>query len=210
VNDRKAKTWIKICGITSAEDARMAAAAGADAVGLVFAESKRRVSLNDARAIVRMLPEGIEAVGVFVDEDPETVRDLAADLGLDGVQLHGSESPGECERLPLKTIKRFPVLPSDSRDSLRRRMEPYRVFARLLDPGAGDGVSFDWSLAKGHSGRLIVAGGLTPDNVASVVRMLHPFGVDVSSGVESGPGKKDPVKMHRFIEEVRCAVRSAP
>ena len=210
MTEMNAYTWVKICGITSVEDARAAASAGADAVGLVFAGTKRRLSPRDAGTIVRMLPARIQTVGVFMDEDPETLRRLARELGLDFVQLHGSESPETCDGLPVKTIKRFPVGPADSRETVEQRMNRYRVFASLLDPGAGDGVPFDWTVAQGLSGRLIVAGGLTPDNVGSAVRTLNPFGVDVSSGVESGPGKKDPAKMRRFIEEVRCASVAAP
>lgn len=198
-------TWIKICGITSLEDALVSVECGADAVGFVFAESKRRMDPVDAEKIVRALPDGIETVGVFMDEKQETVHRIVQDVGLDAVQLHGSESVEDCRAAGVKVIKRFDIRPGDTSRSLVLRMEPYPVFANLLDPGAGDGVPFDWNIAVNIPFRLIVAGGLTPQNVREVIRVLHPFGVDVSTGVEAEPGKKDKVKIKEFVEEVRNA-----
>ncbi len=196
-------TWIKICGITSLEDARAAADCGADAVGFVFAESKRRIDPALARTIVRGLPSGVMRVGVFKDERPETIRQIAETVELDAVQLHGSETASDCRRLGRRVIKRFDIRSGVSSDALVPRMAAYPVFAFLLDPGAGDGIPFDWSMAGDVPFRVILAGGLSPENVREAIRLVAPFGVDVSTGVEWAPGRKDHDKIQKFIEEVR-------
>ena len=184
-------TRIKICGLTGREDARLTVEAGADALGLVFADSPRRVTAAMAELIVSELPPLVSAVGVFVDDRTEAIAEIAQSVGLAAVQLHGDESPEDCARLSLRVIKRFTILENETPEMLRARMERYRVSAYLLDPGAGSGRKFDWSLACGLSGPLIVSGGLTPENVGEAIRMLRPYAVDVSSGVESEPGRKD-------------------
>jgi phosphoribosylanthranilate isomerase len=199
------ETWVKICGITSPEDALAAVRCGADAVGFVFAPSRRGIGPAEAERIAGALGSKVMKVGVFVDEEPETVRRIAERAGLDAVQLHGSESAESCAAMRLPVIKRFDVRPGDTPETLASRMDGYHVFACLLDPGAGDGIPFDWNLAKGIPFRVIVAGGLNSGNVGEAIRTLRPFGVDVSSGVENGPGKKDFAKMSKFIEEVRNA-----
>jgi phosphoribosylanthranilate isomerase len=198
-------TRIKICGVTSPDDALAAIDAGADALGFVFAESPRKVSLAVAEQIVAELPPLVSAVGVFVGAAVDEVATLAERVGLDAVQLHGHESPDDCQRLPCKVIKGFDILEGDTSDSLRKRMERYRAAAYLLRPGPGGGPTFYWDVAGTLSGRLIVSGGLSPDNVGVVIRRVRPFAVDVCSGVESEPGRKDPEKLRVFVEAVRQA-----
>ena len=197
-------TRIKICGLTDRDDALLAVEAGADALGLVFADSPRRVTPETAELIVADLPL-VSVVGVFVNERTEAIKSIAQRVGLNTVQLHGEEPPRDCERLALKVIKRFNILENDTADTLRERMERYRVAAYLLDPGAGSGRKFDWSLARDLPGPLIVSGGLTPENVGEAIRTLRPYAVDVSSGVEQKPGHKDAEKMKAFVQAVRDA-----
>jgi len=198
-------TRVKICGLTSLDDALLAVEAGADALGLVFADSPRQVSLAAAEQIVAGLPPLVSKVGVFVNSAWEEVATIAARVPLDAVQLHGDESPEDCRRLPYKVIKRFNILETDASEDLRIRMQRYRVAAYLLDPGTGSGRTFDWRIARGLPGPLIVSGGLNPENVGEAIRLLRPFAVDVSSGVEVEPGRKDPEKVKAFIEAVREA-----
>lgn len=202
-------THVKICGITNLEDALRAAALGADLLGFVFhPPSPRCVAPETAREIsaaVRREAPSVRTVGVFVDLPPETVRAIAAQCGLDCVQLHGSEPPATAAYLTdagFEVFKAFRVRDGSELDGLDR----YRVAAYLLDayspalPG-GTGRAFDWGIAaraKEH-GRIILAGGLTPNNVAAAIRVVRPWGVDVSSGVETAPGRKDHAKMERFI-----------
>ena len=198
-------TRTKICGITSTQDAHVAIEAGADALGLVFADSPRRVSPETAERVITALPPMISTVGVFVDARAAEVAALVERLRLDAVQLHGQESPEYCRRLPGKVIKRFDTLENDTPATLRERMQRYPVAAYLLDPGAGSGRTFDWEIARGLPGPLIVSGGLTAENVGDAIRLLRPFAVDVSSGVESAPGHKDPERMKAFVRAVRDA-----
>ncbi len=199
-------TRVKICGITSVEDARMVIDAGADAIGLVFAGSKRRVDIDTARAIAQCVPPFVSVVGVFMDAPVDEVLAVATAVGCDTVQLHGNEDPAYCRRVMeagYRVIKRIHVCNTDTSAQLWARMETYRVHGFLLDPGAGDGRSFPWSIARGLTGPIIVAGGLTPANVRDVLRVLRPYAVDVSSGVERAPGKKDPEKVRAFLHAVR-------
>ncbi len=197
---------VKICGITRAGDALAAAAAGADALGFMFYEpSKRNITPARAAEIIRALPPHVAKVGVFVDASEGFIRDTIAATGIDTLQLHGGEAPEFCARFaPMNVIKAFRVR---NHDSLRECAD-YRDFAWLLDShvaGAqgGTGVAFDWSIAaeaaRQHE-RVILAGGLKVDTVAAAVRQVRPYGVDVSSGVESAPGLKDNGKLRAFIE----------
>lgn len=198
-------TRIKICGITNLEDALAAADAGADALGFVFAASPRQIAPPAAAEIVAALPPLVNAVGVFADADAEVVVSIAQHVQLDAVQLHGQESPRYCRCLSGKVIKRFRVFDGDSAERVAQRMAEYDVAAYLLDPGAGSGKTFDWRLAQAISRRLIVSGGLTPQNVGDAIRVARPFAVDVSSGVESRPGHKDHAKLREFVAAVRAA-----
>jgi phosphoribosylanthranilate isomerase len=193
-------TRVKICGITNLADAQAAVEAGADALGLVLAPSPRRIEFNLARTIVAALSPHVVFVGVFRDAPIEEVNRTADHARLDGVQLHGDESPDYCAKINRCVIKRFAI-----NESLCERLRSYQVFASLLDPGAGSGQTFSWQQAIDLPYRIIVAGGLTPQNVAEPVQLLRPFSVDVTSGVEASPGRKDHVKMRDFIRAVREA-----
>ena len=204
-------TRVKICGVTGIEDARDAALLGADAIGLNFHRgSPRRVTPELASRIIDSLPIFVAAVGVFVDyEDPQALEDFAASIGLAAVQLHGSESPEYCSVITrVKVIKAFGV-----GDGFRvERLGKYPVSALLLDTHAqtgfgGTGRTFEWSRAAGANafGRVVLAGGLDSGNVGAAIGELHPFAVDVSSGVESSPGQKDYELMRQFIEAVHRA-----
>lgn len=198
---------VKICGIMDLESALVAAAAGADALGFVFAPSPRRITPDHARNICRVLPPFITRVGVFVDAPADEVLTVVEYCGLDVVQLHGSESPDYCRALGRRMIKAFRmgkgVLPTELAD--------FPVDAILLDTHVagqmgGTGRPFDWQLAAGLKlpRPLLLAGGLTPENVGRAVAMVRPYGVDVSSGVETGkPGQKDAEKIRRFIAAVK-------
>ncbi len=196
-------TRIKICGITSQHDALTAAAAGADALGFVFAPSPRRVTPEAARAIIDVLPPFIVRVGVFLNMDRNDILSIAEQTGINAIQLHGDESPARCRDYPRPIIKRIKVDPDDTSQSLAIKVKDYRVAAILLDPGAGSGQVFDWTIARSLSANLIIAGGLTPDNVGAAIELLRPYGVDVCSGTEKHNGVKDAAKVQRFISEVR-------
>ena len=198
--------FIKICGMTREEDALLATALGADAVGFVFAPSSRQIAPQVARDIARQLPGDILTVGVFRDESAERVVEIVNGAGLRAAQLHGHESPAECrfvaERVPI-TIK---ALPAGSPDL--ERFDDFGADLLMLDsPIPGSGEVFDWSLAEGAPGNrpMLLAGGLDPGNVASAIERVAPYGVDVSSGVESRPGRKDPRLLRLFIEAARGA-----
>jgi phosphoribosylanthranilate isomerase len=204
-------TRVKICGITNLEDARCAVEAGADALGFVFYEkSPRFVTPEEAAAIIRQLPPLVAKVGVFVDAPSEDVRRIAAECGLDALQLHGQESPAFCQSLGFwNVIKGFRI---ESERSLGL-LAQYPTAAWLLDshvPGqmGGTGCSFDWELARQVRdwGRpIILAGGLTHENVAEAIRVVQPYAVDVSSGVEASPGRKDVEKLRRFIAAAQAS-----
>jgi len=197
---------IKICGVTRAEDALAAVRLGADALGFNFwPGSRRHVSPAAARAIIARLPPFVTSVGVFVNQPEGEMRATAAESGIQVFQLHGDEPPELCSRLPLPVVKAIPV------DQVRTlsKLLSYEVSAFLLDTPSrgygGSGEPFDWSLAEGVSevAPVILAGGLTPENVAAAVRAVRPYAVDVASGVESSPGVKDVIRMSRFVAAVR-------
>ncbi len=201
---------VKICGITNLEDARHAADCGADALGFVFfSGSPRFVKPETALDIISGLPPLLTTVGLFVNESPERIRDIAAFCGLDSVQLHGDEAPHQCSYPPRRVIKALRLHDGLSDDAL----SAYRVAALLLDAYmpdkfGGTGQRCDWQRAAVIAARrrVILAGGLTPDNVAEAVTSVRPYGVDVSSGVEKQPGKKDPEKVARFIRTAKEAL----
>lgn len=199
---------VKICGITSVEDAQTAVRFGADAIGVVFADSPRKVSLSDARRICRAASPFVTTLGVFVNASAAQMARTAARVGLSGVQLHGEEPASTARKLRgLCRIKAFKT--AGGLFSVQV-MESYPAEWVLLDSGAnrlrgGSGISWDWSLAQDLKlGKpWILAGGLSPVNVASAVKLLHPSAVDISSGIEISPGKKDPRKMEAFIRSVQ-------
>ena len=200
---------VKICGITSREDALHAAASGADALGFVFYDkSPRAVTPAQVRTIIAGLPPLVTCVGLFVNEAPEQVRAIAEQCGLDVIQLHGDEDPVACHYPPHRVVKALRVRDAQSLAD----HGAYQVSALLLDAWVpesygGTGHLGNWELAEtvARQRPVILAGGLTPENVAAAVRQVRPYGVDVSSGVESEPGKKDPEKVARFIRMAKEA-----
>ena len=202
-------TRVKICGITTWQDARLAVDLGASALGFNFyPPSPRSISPADAWAIIRQLPPFVEAVGVFVDWPPLVVDALARAVQLGAVQLHGSESPVEVAELARKrrVIKAVRVQSGFRPASLAK----YRGAAAILLDGfapdlhGGTGRTVDWKLARAASrfGRIVLAGGLNPENVAEAIRIARPYAIDVASGVESRPGRKDPVKLRALFAAV--------
>jgi len=197
-------TKIKICGIRSRQEALWAANAGAWAVGFVFAPSRRRVSMEEAAAIIRELPANIHKVGVFVDMKISSVQEIISATGIDFLQFHGEESPAYCQEFDLPIIKSFLVEGEDSLDDVVN----YNVFAHLFDtytPNSrgGSGQTFDWRCLNILPAvpRVILAGGLNPQNVNHAIQETKPFAVDVSSGVEIA-GRKDCELINEFISQV--------
>jgi phosphoribosylanthranilate isomerase len=204
------RTRVKICGITRIEDATAAARAGADAIGLVFEpKSPRYVKPDQAQAIMRALPPFVTVVGLFVNAAPDTVETVLNRVPLDLLQFHGDETPEQCRRYHRPYIKAIHMRADvNLHDQAHRYADAEGL---LLDTAAanvagGSGQTFDWSLVPADPGKpVILAGGLTPENVAEAVRKVRPFAVDVSSGVEQSKGIKDAQKISAFIEAVRNA-----
>ena len=207
------RLFVKVCGVTSPEDAIAAAEAGVDAVGLVFySASPRCVQREQAAAIARVLPPMVLRVGLFVDATRDEMSRTADAVGLDILQLHGHEAPEVLEDLPRRALKAVRVGPDfEPGDALRyEAASGILLDTRLADetaPLGGTGTRFDWSLVRGlrdRVGFLMLAGGLDPANVAEAIHEVQPHGVDVSSGVERGrPGKKDPARIRAFVDAVR-------
>jgi len=200
---------VKICGITSEADALAAAAAGADAVGFVFYEkSPRHVTPAAARSIIAALPPLITRVGVFVNPEEGLVREAVA-AGIQVLQFHGEESPEFCRQQNVPVIKGFRLKDELSLLSCRDYQGlPWLLDSFVAGQAGGTGAVFNWDLAlkaKASNPLIILAGGLTSDNVAEAIRRVRPYAVDVSSGVESAPGKKDAAKMRAFVAAVRAA-----
>jgi phosphoribosylanthranilate isomerase len=198
--------FVKICGTTSEEDALLAVAMGADALGFIFAPSPRQIAPAKARDIARRLPPEIITVGVFRDETPERVVEIVNGAGLRGAQLHGFENEQETQwvrrRVPM-VIKAF-----NAGNPAIRKAKDYGADIVLLDaPNPGSGQVFDWRLAEGvpDGVRFVLAGGLNPDNVAEAIARVRPWGVDVVTGVEESPGHKDPRKVRAFIAAAQAA-----
>jgi phosphoribosylanthranilate isomerase len=217
-------TWIKICGTTNLGDAKLAVDAGADAVGFIFTKSKRRIEPQAARQIADALPPHIEKIGVFVNEAPQRVRDIVAEAGLTGVDLHGEEDEGTrnllfsapVEGRRIRVFKTLHMLEPREMEFAQTRILAGLYDALLLDSGSheqrgGTGKPFDWDATEklirliSVTARVIFAGGLNPQNVGQAITRFHPWGVDVVSGVEAEPGRKDPEKVRAFIAAVRAA-----
>ena len=203
--------FVKICGTTTEEDALLAVAMGADAVGFIFAPSPRQVSPDRVRDIVRRLPPEVLTVGVFRDESPERVVKIVQAAGLGGAQLHGHETAEQArwvrERVPF-VIQAFPA-----GDPALERATDYHVDAVMIDSphGGGSGKVFDWSLAEGapDGARLILAGGLNADNVAGAIERVRPWGVDAATHLEVEPGRKDARKVRAFVANAKAAAPTA-
>jgi phosphoribosylanthranilate isomerase len=202
----EARVRVKICGITSVEDGLHAARCGADALGFVFYDrSPRCIAPEEAGEIVRRLPPFVSTVGLFVNEEPARIERIAQMCSLDMIQMHGDEEPGQCRIAGRRVIKALRLRESSSLPMVER----FSDCAVLLDawvPNSygGTGQCCNWDLAADAARvrSVILAGGLNPDNVGEAISVVHPFAVDVSSGVESAPGKKDPLKVEAFIRNV--------
>ncbi len=198
---------VKICGITNLEDAQAATSFGADALGFIFAPSPRRISPKEAKEIIKKLGPWVTAVGVFVNESAHIVHRVASECGLGAVQLHGDENVSTLRALSSRTvIKTLHV--DENFDWKKIKNSPAHAFlfdTRLAGRWGGTGARFDWELLKARSldKPFIVSGGLNPGNVISAIRELSPYGVDVASGVESSPGKKDKKLLKRFIQNAK-------
>lgn len=225
--------WVKICGTTSLEDAHVAVEAGADALGFVFAQSPRRVTAEQAGEMISGLGKDVETIGVFVEEDFDGIVSTVLTAGLTGVQLHGPVDKGLAERLRERFAegapgaKHFKILQvlhfgadEDALDTLDKRLNALRqsgavdavlVDSRTAQAQGGTGVRYDWAAARrsfvdaAAQVRMVVAGGLNPENVREAIETLEPWGVDVVSGVEAAPGRKDAEKVRAFVEQARAA-----
>jgi phosphoribosylanthranilate isomerase len=225
-------TWVKICGITNLEDALIAVEAGADALGFVFYEkSPRNIDPDAAREIVAVLPKNLEKVGVFVNQSVPHILEAVRQAALTTVQLHGSESVSgfvgylhtQPEAVDVRP-KLIGVVPGDKlpdggifvNQTLKKVLYALSIDSGSATQPGGTGKPFDWEKARGMvlglgaeiGIRVIVAGGLTPNSVGDAMRLFHPWGVDVASGVEASPGKKDPAKVQAFVRAVRQAEKS--
>lgn len=201
-------TWIKICGITNIEDALNVASLGADALGFIFAPSPRRVDPVTVRGIVRSFPTSLLKVGVFLNHTLSDVQEIAAYCHLDSLQFHGEESPGYCQKFSQQVIKTIRIRGLESLKNMVR----FRNVWILLDTynptkGGGTGIQFPWEVAlKAKEERdFILSGGLNPSNVGEAIKKVRPMGVDVCTGVETTPGKKDLSRLADFVKEVRKA-----
>lgn len=200
--------FVKICGITTEDDALLAVAMGADAVGFIFAPSVRQVPVQQVFDITRRLPPEILTVGVFRDEHPKRVVELVHRSGVKAAQLHGNESDDVVAHVAASVpfvIKAFAA--GSARVALADRLATNTIMLDGSTPGSGH--LFDWTLVGEvpEGVRVILAGGLSPENVADAVQTVEPWGVDAATGVERAPGKKDPLKVKRFVERARAAAR---
>jgi phosphoribosylanthranilate isomerase len=198
--------FVKICGITNEEDALLSVAMGATAIGFVFAPSKRQITPGRAADIVKRLPAGIITVGVFRDHDVKTVGRIMREVGLRGAQLHGRETVAEVDQVTADFGWVMKAVVAGSKDA--EQCDRYRTDLVLVDSATpGSGETYDWSviatMPKGV--RYVVSGGLHADNVAEAIELVRPFGVDVSSGVEREPGRKDATKVRRFVQNAQRA-----
>jgi phosphoribosylanthranilate isomerase len=202
-------TLVKICGITNADDARVAADAGADAVGLIFADSPRCVNVQEARTVSLALPENVLRVGVFVNEEPAEILRISREVGLDLAQLHGDESPEDVTAIRQGGVKVMKALRVRDAGSLEA-LDEYEADLILLDAHSerargGTGRRFDWEAAKSSTGRdnIVVSGGLDPENVREAIEFFEPYGVDASSSLEDEPGRKNGERVRRFVLAAR-------
>ena len=199
--------FVKICGITNEDDALLAVAMGADAVGFIFAPSPRQVTHQTAFDITRRLPPEILTVGVFRDDAPSRVLDIAGRAGVKAIQLHGHESPEDAHAIARQFPRVYKAFSAGS-DAVRRAREYPGDIVMVDSPsGGGSGDVFDWGLIDDvpEGLRILLAGGLHPDNVALAVAKVRPWGVDVNTGVEASHGRKDPMKVKSFIAAARAA-----
>jgi len=200
--------FVKVCGLTNEDDALLAVAMGADALGFVFAPSPRQVHPEVVRDILKRLPHDTLTVGVFRNETPERVIDIVSRTGLKGAQLHGGETADDLRLVRLRVPFVIQALPAGDARLAGAGTGPESADVVLIDsPTPGSGEVFDWSLAEGAPDgvRLLLAGGLTPDNVEAAIRKVRPWGVDSASGTEASPGKKDATKVRLFVARAKEA-----
>ena len=200
--------FVKICGTTSEEDALLAVAMGADAVGFIFAPSPRQIAPGLAGDIAKRLPNEVLTVGVFRDQSPQRVVEIMEQTGLRAAQLHGRETPEQTTWVRRRVRTVIKVFAAG--DPTLAGAAEHGADILMLDAASpGSGQVFDWRLAEGVPAgqRLLLAGGLDPDNVADAIARVHPWGVDAVSGIESAPGKKDPRKLRAFIANAKAAAR---
>lgn len=196
---------VKICGIKTVEAAQVAVQAGADFIGFVFAPSKRRITPEEAAKIAKAIPKSVRTVGVFVNESTENIKKIAEMVGLDVIQLHGDESPKMVAELPYQTIKAFSIDQVDARTIYSYQTDYYLIDSPVGEHRGGTGKTFDWKRATELEidlNKVILAGGLSPDNVKAAIGQVGPAGIDVSSGVETN-GEKDHEKMIQFIRNAK-------
>ena len=198
--------FVKICGITNLQDALLAVESGANAIGFIFAESKRKISPKTAAEISKQLPGHIEKVGVFLNAEPEEILRTAENAKLSCLQLHGDETQAQCDALgkAYKVIKTIKVTPDGKILTPRiNGIWKFLLDTHLPQASGGTGRTFEWScLQQFDSNEIIVAGGLNPGNIDILLNQIHPFGIDVSSGLEAFPGRKDPEKLRTFFERI--------
>ena len=200
--------FVKVCGVTNEDDALLAVAMGADAIGFVFAPSPRQVHPEVVRDIVKRLPPEILTIGVFRNETPERIIDIVGRTGLKGAQLHGGETAEDLRLVRLRVQFVIQALPAGDARLAGAGAGPDSADVVLIDSHApGSGEVFDWSLAEGAPDgvRLLLAGGLNPDNVEQAIRKVRPWGVDAASGLEASPGRKDATKVRLFIARAKEA-----
>ena len=200
--------FVKICGVTNEDDALLAVAMGADAIGFVFAASPRQVHPEVVRDIIKRLPHDTLTIGVFRNETPERVIDIVSRTGLKGAQLHGGETAEDLRLVRLRVPFVIQALPAGDARLAGAGVGPESADVVLVDSQSpGSGEVFDWSLAEGAPDgvRLLLAGGLNPDNVQQAIRKVRPWGVDSASGTEASPGRKDATKVRLFVARAREA-----
>ena len=206
--------WVKVCGITNGDDAELALRRGAHALGFIFVDSPRRIDRAEARAIVRSIPHFVTAVGVFVDARLEDVVDIVCDCDLDVAQLHGSETPAFMGRLPVPCFKALSSHPPLDAKTVREFAEQARGNTVLIDMPKGERKrETTWprhleEVRKHRQAGIILAGGLNPDNLVDALDIVEPHAIDVASGVEREPGRKDPDKVHLFFEQIESWKRN--
>lgn len=196
---------VKICGIKTIEAADVAAQAGADFIGFIFTPSKRKIAPSNAAFIAKALPSHVKKVGVFVNETVESMLRIADQVGLDVIQLHGDEAPSVAKQLPYEIIKAFPVKQENLSYIQEYPCNYYLLDSPLGGSRGGNGTTFDWDLTSDLSidpKKIMLAGGLTPENVQQAINQVNPVGVDVSSGIETN-GEKDYHKIKHFIDLVK-------
>ncbi len=215
----KSVTKVKICGNTNPEDAKLAASLGADYLGLIFAESKRKITHETAQKIMRALPDFKNFVGVFMNQPKKEAEEIIKKTGIKILQFHGEETALYCSSFMGKGVQVIKTFRIKDEMSLKR-IDEYDVTSFLFDTyskdeGGGSGKTFDWSLICDRPyvhEKLFLAGGLNPENVCGAIRQIHPYAVDVASGVEKAPGIKDPEKLKRFMQQVQeaCHAQKPP